>query len=177
MTFNIFCIIVYNRERMKKIKSPVLLLTLTSLLLTACDFEKRSFCLDTSSSINYVAGQCAVVSRKDINQTLYVYCNIKNEKGDNFMITWSDVLSPAYFAFTGGLEGKKVDTAIFVSNNTLKVDFHGLVKDEKATGGYLQVRSIAFKSHSEETKDANLYAYIAIGDKLGDMDKPADFTY
>ena len=177
MTFNIFCIIVYNRERMKKIKSSILLLTLSSLLLTACDIEKRSFCLDSSSTIDYVEGQCAVASPKDINQTIFIYCNQKTEKGDNFLITWSDILSPKYFSFTGGLEGKKVDSAIYVNNNTLKVDFHGLCRDETATYGYFRVNSIAAKGHSEETTDATLYAYIAIGEKLGDMEKPANYTF
>ena len=162
---------------MKTIKKSLLLITLSSLLLTACDVEKRSFCLDSSSTIDYVSGKCAVVSNKDINQTIYIYCNQKNDKGDNYVMTWSDILSTAYFAFTGGLDGKKVDSAVFVANNTLKVAFHGLCKDETATSGYLQVRSIAFKSHSDETKDATLYAYVAIGEKLGDIDKPADFTY
>ena len=177
MTFNKFSNIVYNKGRMKKIRSSILLLTLTSLLLTACDIEKRSFCLDSSSVMDYVEGKCAVVSPKDINQTIYIYCNQKNEKGDNFVITWSDVLSPKYFEFTGGLEGKKVDTAIFVGNNTLKVDFHGYCKDENATFGYLKANTIAVKTHTDDTKDANLYAYIAIGEKLGDIDKPADYTF
>ena len=177
MTFNKFSNIVYNRERMKKTKNSLLLLTLASLLLVSCDTEKRAFCLDTSSTIDYVEGKCAVVSSKDINQSIYVYCNQKNEKGDNFVMTWSDILSPAYFSFTGGLEGKKVDAAVFVSNNTLKVDFHGLCKDQEATSGYLKVQAIAFKSHTEETKDANLYAYLVIGSKLGDVDKPIDYTF
>ena len=177
MTFNIFCIIVYNIGRMKKIKSSVVLLVISSILLTACDVEKRSFCLDTSTLLDYVEGKCAVVSPKDINETIYVYCSQRTEKNDNFVMTWGEVLSPAYFAFTGGLEGKKVDSAVFVTNNTLKVSLHGLCRDEKATSGYIQVKNIAIVSHSEETKDATLYGYIAIGEQTGDIDKPANFTY
>ena len=33
------------------------------------------------------------------------------------------------------------------------------------------------RHHSEETKDATLYGYIAIGEQTGDIDKPANFTY
>ena len=165
------------KEHMKKMKKSLLLLTLSSLLLTACDIEKRSFCLDTSSVVDFKEGYCAMISPRDINQSVFIYCNKKNEKGTDYLMTWSDVLSPKYFSFSGGLEGKKVDSAVFVTTNILKVELHGLCRDETATSGYFKVKSVAFKSHAEETEDATLYAYIAIGTTASDIEKPANYTF
>ena len=162
---------------MKKLKKSLLLLTLSSLLLSACNWEKRSFCLETSTSPDFVSGKCAVASPTDINQTIYVYCSEMTEDNSKYLISWNDIIYLKYFSFSGGLDGKKVDSVIYVAKNTLKVEFHGLCRDENATGGYFKVSNLAFTGNSEKTKDAILYAYIAIGEELGDVDKPAEFTF
>ena len=177
MTFNKFAILFTIIECMKKLNKSLLLLTLSSLLLTACSWEKKSFCLETSTSPDFVSGKCAVASPTDINQTIYVYCSEMAEDKSNFLISWNDVIYLKYFSFSGGLEGKKVDSAIYIAKNTLKVEFHGLCRDEKATGGYFKVSNLAFTGHTEKTKDATLYAYIAISNELGDIDKPADYIF
>ena len=77
-TFNKTSIIVYNIVVMKLLQKTLLLLSIGGLTLTACDFEKRCFCLETSKEENYTEGVCMQLSRKDIVEVAYVYCLASN---------------------------------------------------------------------------------------------------
>ena len=166
---------------MKLIRKASLLLSLIPVVLASCDFEKRCFCLDTYNGPDYLSGYCMEVDFDDINETAYIFCLPNNPKDDpseyQYEITWNSVLNPNWFSFVDGLSGKKVDSVKKLNNNSLKLDFHGLLHDTKANHGYLKVLSQAFESHSEKSENATLYAYFAIGDYERVTAKPADVSF
>ena len=166
---------------MKTPKKSLLILTLSFLPLVSCNMETRCFCLETSSKADYTAGSCMQVSRRDITSTAYVFCLPNNPEADpteyTYDITWSTILSPSYFSFVDGLDGKKVDSAVLLNNNVLKIDLHGLCRDQEATHGYLKISSLAFESHTEDSRGASLYAFFAIGDSNFDVAKPTDVKF
>lgn len=167
---------------MKLLQKTLLLATLSSLLLTACDYEKRCFCLETGVSTDYVAGECMQISRRDILETAYVYCLADNPDASlserHYEVIWNEKINWKYFSFTDGLLGKVFDSITIVGDgHTLKFDIHGLLRDETATYGYIKINQQAFKSNSEDSRDAYLYAYFAIGDKTASVAKPADVSF
>ena len=166
---------------MKLVKKASLLLSLLPILLTSCDFEKRYFCLDTYYSPDYLIGYCMEVDYRDINETAYIFCLPNNPEADEsayeYEITWNNVLNPNWFSFVDGLAGKKVDNVKKLGNNSVKIDFHGLVHDTKATHGYLKVLSQAFESHSVQSENATLYAYFSIGEYERVTAKPVDISF
>ena len=170
---------------MKLAKKTLLLLSLTSLILTACDFEKRSFCLETYNHVEYVNGFCMQLSKKDINEVAYVFVLPNNPDAEDekyeYDITWSGSLLAKYFTFVGGLDGKKIDSVTYVNplgkNKTLRINLHGAVSDTDYTSGYLKISREAFKANVESAKDAFLYAYFKVGDYSGAVLKPSNFKF
>ena len=170
---------------MKLVKSTLLLLSLSSLLLTACDYEKRSFCLESYNKADYVSGYCMQISRKDINESAYIFSLPTNpdDPDENYQydIAWSSSLLTKYFTFVGGLKGKKIDAVTYVNplakNKTLRLNIHGECSDWDYTSGYLKISREAFKANVESTRDAFLYVYFAVGDHSGAVLKPYKFTF
>ena len=167
---------------MKLLQKTLLLLSISGLLLTACDYEKRCFCLETGKEADYVAGECMQLSRRDILETAYVYCLPENPEASlaerKYEITWNEKINWKYFSFTDGLRGKVFDSITIVGDgHTLKFNMHGLLRDETATHGYIKINQQAFVSNGEASKDAYLYAYFAIGESSASVAKPADVSF
>ena len=181
-TFNKTSIIVYNIVVMKLLQKTLLLLSIGGLTLTACDFEKRCFCLETSKEENYTEGVCMQLSRKDIVEVAYVYCLASNPEASlgerKYEVTWNEEINWRQFSFTDGLKGKVFDSITIVGDgHTLKFEMHGLLRDQEATHGYIRISPQAFKAHTDNSKEAYLYAYFAIGDRTADVDKPDNITF
>ena len=167
---------------MKLLQKTLLLVSISGLLLTACDYEKRCFCLETGTEADYVIGQCMQISRRDIIETAYVYCLPENPDAPlsekKYEVTWNEKINWKYFSFSEGLKGKVFDSITIVGDgHTLKFDIHGLLRDSTATHGYIRINQQAFVSHSEESRDAYLYAYFAIGERTASVAKPADISF
>lgn len=169
---------------MKRVKALSLLITMTSLLLTSCDLERRAFCLETFLNVDYLNGYCMKLSNKDIVETAYVFCLPDNpedsEENYQYAIKWSK-LSPDYFTFVRGLEGKKVTSVTAVNlnspNRTIKLSVTGSCLNAKSASGYLKISSEAFIANNEKTKNASLYAYFAVGEYEGTAPKPSDISF
>ena len=167
---------------MKLLQKTLLLLSIGGLTLTACDFEKRCFCLETSKEENYTEGVCMQLSRKDIVEVAYVYCLASNPEASlgerKYEVTWNEEINWRQFSFTDGLKGKVFDSITIVGDgHTLKFEMHGLLRDQEATHGYIRISPQAFKAHTDNSKEAYLYAYFAIGDRTADVDKPDNITF
>ena len=167
---------------MKLLQKTLLLMSVGSLLLTACDYEKRCFCLETGTEADYAEGQCMQLSRRDILETAYIFCLPENPDAPlsekKYEISWNEKINWKYFSFTEGLQGKIIDSITIVGDgHVLKFNMHGLLRDETADHGYIKINPQAFISHGEASKDAYLYAYFAIGDKTANVVKPVNITF
>ena len=167
---------------MKLLQKTALLFATVSLALTACDFEKRCFCLETSKEETYTEGVCMQLSRKDIVEVAYVYCLASNPEASlgerKYEVTWNEEINWKQFSFSKELKGKIFDSITIVGDgHTLKFEIHGLLRDQEATSGYIRISPQAFKAHTDNSKEAYLYAYFAIGDRTADVERPADITF
>ena len=166
---------------MNQVKKACLLLAIGSMVLSACGAERKIFCLDTFNQVDYESGMCAQMSKNDINEVVYVFCLPNNPEADaseyQYEITWNKVTNKNYFSFVQGLEGKKADSVIVLEKNTLKINVHGLNRDQEATYGYLRISQEAFTANSENSRNAFAYAYFAIGEQSGAVAKPEDITF
>ena len=163
---------------MKLGRSLSLLACVCSFALSACDFEKRCYCLETGNDLDYVQDMCYQANRSDIVEQVYLYNLPINPEADpkeyKYDISWKKDQRVDYFSFTGGLTGKRVLMVFRISDTILKVSFDSALANNEATSGYLKVNPAAFKGLTERATDAFLYAYIAIGDTSGLVNKPSD---
>ena len=163
---------------MKKFIKTSLLLACIPFALAACeDFEKKSFCMETSTTIEYVEGKCYQASYKDILETIYVINLPINPEADpseyQYDITFVSEVKNTYLTLTDGLEGKKIDSVFRLGDNIIKVNIQNVSQNEEATYGYIKISDRAFVAHTDRVKNANLYAYVAIGEKSNILvDKP-----
>jgi len=162
---------------MKNIKKLPLFLSIVPMLLTSCVNQKKSFCLETCDVPDYVQGKCYQASRKDIVESIHLIALPLNpEKEDNeeyqYPITWNSIINTEYFSLTHGLEGKKVLSVLKLGENVIKVNVSGASTNTEESYGYIKIHFRAFKSYVEETKEAYLYAYVAMGENPEMVDKP-----
>lgn len=166
---------------MKISQKSILLFAISSLLLTACQTEKRCFCLETYNSVNYQEGYCYQLSRKDVLETIFVFClPTKSADGSNedfYEVTWKKNYNVESFKFVEGLEGKKIKSVVLLENNTLRINVSNACIDQEATSGYLRIGPDAFDYHSDSSKNSFLYAYFAIGENSAVVVKPEDITF
>ena len=159
---------------MKKLKT-ILSIGLVACALTACDFEKRCYCLETSDNLEYSSGMCYQASRSNIVESVYIINPPSNPDDDpsdyKFDLSWNDIIVLDYFKFVDGLVGKQVNSIFKVNDQILKVTFDGDLRDNEATSGYLRVSPSAFRGLTERAIDAFLYAYIAIGNDYSYVSK------
>ena len=112
---------------MKNVKKLSILLSIIPMLLTACDNEKKAYCLETCDAPDYVQGQCYQASRKDILESVHLIALPLNpDKGADeeykYPLTWSNVINTEFFYLLGGLEGKKVLSVLKLGENVIKVN-------------------------------------------------------
>ena len=156
---------------MKSLVKIALLSSVIAFSLTACGNERRCYCLETSDTTTYVEGKCFQVDgTKDIVETIF----ITNPNGED--IEFNNIINESHITFTDGLVGKRVQNAMRMSSNSIKVSIFGLLDNPDAAFGYIKIRYTNFKALSERAKEAYLYAYVAIGNSTGMADKPADIT-
>ena len=156
---------------MKSLVKIALLSSVIAFSLTACGNERRCYCLETSDTTTYVEGKCFQVDgTKDIVETIF----ITNPNGED--IEFNNIINESHITFTDGLKGKRVQNAMRMSSNSIKVSIFGLLDNPEATFGYIKIRYTNFRALSERAKEAYLYAYVAIGNSTGMADKPADIT-
>ena len=154
---------------MKSLVKIALLSGVMALSLTACGNERKCYCLETSDTPTYVEGKCFQIDgTKDIVETIF----ITNPNGED--IEFNNIIDESHITFTDGLKGKRVQNAMRMNSYSIKVSVFGKIDDPEATFGYIRIRYSNFKALSERTKEAYLYAYVAIGNSTGLADKPAD---
>lgn len=165
---------------MKNVKKLSILLSIIPMLLTACDNEKKAYCLETCDAPDCVQGQCYQASRKDILESVHLIALPLNpDKGADeeykYPLTWSNVINTEFFYLLGGLEGKKVLSVLKLGENVIKVNISGASTNKDAEYGYIKVHFRAFKSYVEETKEAYVYAYVAMGENPSMVVKPENY--
>ena len=158
---------------MKSLVKIALLSGVMALSLTACSTERKCYCLETSDSTTFVDGKCFQVDgTRDIVETIF----ITNPNGAD--VEFNTIINESHITFTDGLKGKVFDSITIVGDgHTLKFEMHGLLRDQEATHGYIRISPQAFKAHTDNSKEAYLYAYFAIGDRTADVDKPDNITF
>ena len=168
---------------MKQTKRILALSAIAFLSLTACDLEKKCYCLETSNDNEYHEGYCAQISNKDVVEEFYVFCPPSNPEDSpenyKYEITWNGNTNTElnHFELVGGLKGKRINFILNINKYTLRINVTGSCFDEEATYGYIKVSREGFKSHGKDSKDAVLLAYIAIGDQPNNVPKPEDVTW
>ena len=167
---------------MKNFRKLSLLLGIIPMLLTSCEElgEKKSFCLETCDTPDYVSGQCYQASSKDLLESIHLIALPTNpDKADDeeykYPLTWNSIISTEYFTFRNGLEGKKVVSVLKLGENVIKVNVTGASTKKDATYGYIRVSYRAFKSYVSETREAYVYAYVAIGENPSMVEKPENY--
>ena len=167
---------------MKNVLKFSLLLAAIPLMLTACEeFKEKQFRerIETSSGIEYVAGQCYQASKNDIVESVFIInapTNPNKKENEEYIydIIWNDQINLSYFSFTGGLKGKQVLSILKLGDNVIKVNIDHSIEDQEATFGYIKISHYAFKAINPDAKEAYLYAYVAIGDSSSMVAKPVD---
>ena len=142
--------------------------------------EKKSFCLETCDTPDYVSGQCYQASTKDLLESIHLIALPTNpDKADDeeykYPLTWNSIINTEYFTLTNGLEGKKVMSVLKLGENVIKVNVTGASIHKDATYGYIKVSYRAFKSYVSETREAYVYAYVAIGENPSMVEKPENY--
>lgn len=161
---------------MKILKKSVLLLGAALLSLCSCSLEKRCECLETSDSLEYTSGMCYQASRINVVESVFLINNPVNpdDGPENYQydITWSEIVVLDNFSCVEGLKGKHIMSILRLSSHVIKVTFDGAVSDKSATYGYIRILPNAFTGHTERAIDSVIYAYVAIGDSSGLVQKP-----
>ena len=161
---------------MNLIRKIVLLSSIFALSLTSCDLEKRCYCLETSNDADFHEGKCYQASRNDIVESVYVINLPLNPEDDEenykYDVVFNDSLRVYQFAMVGGLSGKKVISIMKINDHVLSIQFDHVIDNKEATYGYVKINRQAFKSLTERTKEAYLYAYISIGDVPSMVERP-----
>ena len=148
------------------------------LVLSSCEYfiEKKVYCLDTSNDVGYVDGMCYQASRYDVVEAIFIINNPTNPEADpedyTYDIVWNKNITVGDISFIGGLAGKKVTSVLKVTDQVIKINIEHHVDDQEATFGYIKVSQYSFKAISKRAREAYLYAYVAIGDKAGLVEKP-----
>ena len=153
---------------MKSLTKSALLSGVMILSLTGCSYEKTCYCLETGDVLTYEEGKCYQVTRSDVVETFFVY----NPDGKD--VAFVEAVDASQISFTDGLAGKRIESVMRMSDSSFKITIYGQINDPEATFGYIKVRYTNFKALSERAKDAYLFAYVAIGDQSGLVDKPVE---
>lgn len=153
---------------MKNMYQKIFSLLLVAVSLTACDFEKRCECLQTSDDLEFAEDMCYQASPNDIVESVFISnppINPDDPASEyKYDISWYDIIHLDYFKFVDGLSGKHVISIFKVNDQILKITFDGDLLNNDATFGYIRISPSAFRGLTDRAIDAFLYAYIAIGD-------------
>ena len=164
---------------MKNFIKVSLLIASIPLVLTSCEtLEKKCYCLETSTTIEYVENMCYQASRNDVLETIYVINLPLNPEAKaseyQYDVAFASDIKNASLTLTDGLEGKVIDSVFTLGDNMLKVNIKGIATNQEATYGYIKVSNRAFTANTDRVKDAYLYAYVALSDNGSSLaDKPA----
>ena len=163
---------------MKSLRKIALLSSVFILSLTSCDLVKKSYCLASSNDDKFHDGMCHQVSRSEIVESFYIINPPSNPEADPedyiYDITWVELVKNTSIKLTGGLDGKRLDRVFRISDHVIRLDVYGKTNDQDATFGYVRISNSAFTAHTNETKNATLLAYVAIGDSSQLVNKPSD---
>ena len=169
--------IIYNNCSMKHFHKLALLTSIFALSLASCSNKTRLECFETSDTADPVSGMCYQIGRKDVIENFYVLANPINPDADpkdyQYDFTWRDDMRVEHISFVEGLEGKRVISFLKLNSHSLKLQIDSTLSNPKATSGYVKISHLAFDALSERAKTANLYAYVAIGDDHGLVEKPS----
>ena len=163
---------------MKNFIKTMILLASIPLVLASCEeLEKKCYCLETSTTIEYAQNMCYQASYHEILETIYVINLPLNPEAKpseyKYDITFVSEVKNTYLTLTDGLEGKKIDSVFRLGDNIIKVNIQNTTRDQEATYGYIRINSRAFAANTDRVRDANLYAYVALGEKSNILvDKP-----
>ena len=170
----------YNVRDMKNIRKLSIFLGIIPMLLTSCQAQKKTFCLETCDTPDYtVEGLCYQASKKDILESIHLIALPLNPDKDEkeeykYPLTWNSIINTEYFTLIGGLEGKRVISVLKLGENVIKVNITGASTNTEAEYGYVKIHYRAFTSYVEETKEAYAYAYVAMGESPNMVEKPAE---
>lgn len=162
---------------MKQLNKLALLGSVIALSLASCSNKSRCECLETSDSPDYVEGMCYQVSRKNIIESVYLINLPLNPEAPTaeyqYDFAWREDMRVEFISFEGGLKGKRIDSFLPLDPHSLKLTIDSTLEDPSATSGYIKISHLAIKPLSERAKNANIYAYVSIGDERGLVEKPA----
>lgn len=162
---------------MKNFKKLSVLLGILPVMLTSCqEFEKKAFYVETSDSPEYSFGQYYQAGRKNSVESIYLIAQPLNpDKADNesykYPLTWKYPTNTEFFTLTDGLKEKRIDGVLKITDNVVMVNIVGSVSNSETNFGYIKVHFRAFTSHSTDTREAYLYAYVGLGDEPLMVDK------
>lgn len=161
---------------MRQLNKLALLTTIFSLSLVSCSNKSRCECFETSDTPDYVEGMCYQVSRKNVIETVYLINLPLNpeddEKNYRYDFEWKDDMRVEYISLEEGLQGKRIISFLKLTKHSMRVTIDSTLADPNATYGYIKISHLAFTPLSERAQNANLYAYVSIGDERGLVNKP-----
>ena len=162
---------------MKQLNKLALLTSVFVLSLASCTNKARLECMESSDSPDYVSGKCLQVSRKNILEYIFIMNLPLNPEADpkeyQYDFEWNENLREEFITFEGGLKGKRMISFLKLDTHSLKLYIDGEPEDLKLTSGYVKISHFAITPLSERAKNANIYAYVAVGDEHALVDKPA----
>ena len=162
---------------MNHLNKLALLTSIFALSLTSCSNKTRCECLETCNSPDYVEGMCYQVCRKNIVESVFVLDLPLNPEDPTeqykYDFEWREEMRVEYISLEGGLKGKRIISFLKLDPHSMKLDIDGALENPNATSGYVKISHLAFKPLSERAKNSNLFAYVAIGDERGLVEKPA----
>jgi len=161
---------------MKLFSKLVLLLSTLPLPLTSCSNKIRCECLESSDSPDYSEGMCYQVSRRNIIESVFLINLPLNPDDPNkdyqYDFEWRDNMRVEYISLEEGLKGKRIISFLKIDPHSVKLTIDSVPLDQKATFGYVKISHLAFKPLSKRAQNSNLFAYVAIGDERGLVEKP-----
>ena len=117
------------------------------------------------------------VGRKDVVENFYIIAQPTNPDADpkdyQYDFAWRDDMRVEYISLVEGLEGKRVISFVKINSHSLKLQIDSTLSNPNATFGYVKISHLAFDAISERAKTADLYAYVAVGDNHGLVEKPS----
>lgn len=162
---------------MRHLNILALLTSIFALSLTSCSNKTRLECFETSDAADAVSGKCYQVTRKDVIENFYILGMPTNPDANpndyQYDFTWRDDMRVEHISLVEGLEGKRIISFLKLNSHSLKIQIDSTLSNPKATFGYVKISHLAFDAISERAKNANLYAYVAIGDDHGLVEKPS----
>lgn len=161
---------------MKCFNKLALLAGVFLLSLTSCSNKVRCECFETADSPDPVSGKCYQVSNRNILENIFIVnlpLNPDAPKAEHeYDFVWRDDMRVEYISLEEGLKGKRIISFLLLDPHSMRLQIDGTLDNPNATFGYVKILHLGIKPLSQRAKNANLFAYVSIGEENGLVDKP-----